>query len=656
MFKGPRSQAPDVLEFVYHIPTKKVDAHCKLAAGFFAQREMSSATEAYELALGACAPGDSLDRAFVLRRLANTVIRSDDIEESEEKALAYLLESIEIHETIIDSSNPKHQMGCLEYQRCLNSLCSIASNRKNGSLIKEFAGKLLILAQKTSNLHYEFDALDYLYMVEFSSGNLDSAKEKVERCIEVAKKINEEIKEKNPQLSEDKLHTRMKSKDTCYRHIAKIKLLQKAPPDDILISFWACYDGHKKLAKSKNKDRLLTDDLTLLFMIKAYEFSSKKEKDPLVHALRVVGKEAKIQFSKQGVQDLMKNLNKKKTDLEAGEALPLSHSFFFGSEELQPHFSIPITISTQKPLSELPPLIDDSGKPPSALEQLIAALQCEIETKEEFQCELNLHDRIRESEKEERSKYLRTEDELKISKAKEGALNNSILQLRDEIKKLQQSLSEARMQNSQLSEREEQAGICLMHAKDELSDKQKLYQNTLQELKDVQSALQKTQSQLGMTQDALIRTKKTLEKMAHELKISKATEGASNEQKIDETTRKKLEEVQSELQETQKKLREALLALRSSKQPPRSTDCGDITELFLKTVMILGASYSSYSNLSLASVCILMIALSLIGQKNFWNSPASAPASKNPQRIFSQSAPTSGLPSEEQQGQALNRV
>lgn len=177
-------------------------------------------------------------------------------------------------------------------------------------------------------------------MVEFSLGNLVSAEERVWQCIAVAQKYNKKLEKDNrvfPKYQQDQLI----KYDTCYRHLAKIKLLQQDSPASILRLFWYCYDDHKelKLNKNENRDRLLIDDLTLLFMIKTYEFSS--EESALAHAFSYVRKQANIQLSKTNACFFMKNLIQKKKSLENGEKLPLSHSFFFEEKELQPHFTMP---------------------------------------------------------------------------------------------------------------------------------------------------------------------------------------------------------------------------------------------------------------------------------------------------------------------------
>lgn len=299
-----------------HVPQKDIDLFCQTASILLKRGNIRYALKNYESALKKCGD-DNLDKAFVLRRLASVIVNGN-IKDNAAIAKIYFQQSIQIHETKINSGNPENKIGCLEYQRCLNSLCSIAANLKDGSLLEETAKKLLIFARQTKNHRFEFDALDYLYMVAFSLNNLDSAQKKVDDSIAIAKE-HKEIEY-----------------STCYRHLAKIKLLKKDPAIEIINIFWICYDAHKKLAPSQNKTRLLTDDLTFLFILKVYQYSNIKA------VLFYINKQAKPLLSEEETLILMENLRKKGNVLERGDAIPLCHSFFSESKQLRPHFSLPL--------------------------------------------------------------------------------------------------------------------------------------------------------------------------------------------------------------------------------------------------------------------------------------------------------------------------
>lgn len=321
MLKDSRLNNQDYIDpSNYHVSEKDVDIFCRTASLLEKRGNINKALENYVSALKNC-PYNNLDKAVVLRRFANTVVKGNaSLEEKGAIAKIYLQKSIEIHEKKINSSTPENKIECLEYQRCLNSLCLIASDLRDGELLEKTAKKLLSLARQTKNYRFVFDALNYLYMVDFSLNKLQSAQERVDESIVIAKEHKIEY-------------------STCYRHLAKINLLKGAPADEILTIFWSCYDGHKKLEPSENRTRLLIDDLKFLFVLRIYQFPDLN----IYAVLSYIEKEAKqVEFSENETEILKKNLQKKSLSLERGVAIPLCHSFFSESKQLRPHFSISV--------------------------------------------------------------------------------------------------------------------------------------------------------------------------------------------------------------------------------------------------------------------------------------------------------------------------
>jgi hypothetical protein len=247
----------------YYTPqNRSVDGLCVEASQSFAKGEKEQAVTLYKDALAKSAVG-SFDRAYVLRRLANTIINKTFKLSDEElfEVRDYLEEAIKLHQQ--HNSGPSSiPIESTEYQRCLALICNHVFNNINdcGPLLEQHASILRKQAEAKGNFRYLYDAHNALYIAKFAEGKLADARKHIAKCIELG-----ELHELKPA--------------TAYRHLAKVILLQikKDEVSDgletVYDNFWKCYDAHKRLPWDPQRARLLKVDLNLLFFIEVFKNS-----------------------------------------------------------------------------------------------------------------------------------------------------------------------------------------------------------------------------------------------------------------------------------------------------------------------------------------------------------------------------------------------
>lgn len=291
----------------YESSNPEIDNLCRLASNAFRDNQFAFSVKLYQKAQS-LAEKTSFDEAFIVRRLGavrakhlRTAESHDEMLELSKEAFTLFQNALAIHKKRL-SETAYTPVETTEYERTLAYLCKASLDLKNGEALEEAALALYTSSSITKNIDYQFAACNYLYTIFFAQSKMN-----------IAKKYTDEAM---------RLYDEHKLEDAaCFRHASKIELLNGNLEKAIAL-FWRAYDAHKNMCQGKNRDRVLLDDLKLLFLIR---LSAPKTRAWAQKYILIEARKSKLSFTAVG--RLKKVLELTLTESK-GDGVVLSHQLF----------------------------------------------------------------------------------------------------------------------------------------------------------------------------------------------------------------------------------------------------------------------------------------------------------------------------------------
>lgn len=147
-----------------------------------------------------------------------------------------------------------------ELERALSFMCKVQLELRNGDELEKYAKYLNERAD--SNPAFKYDALTYLFHVSFGKDKLDDAESFIKQAITISK-------------------GKKFASGADYRHLAKIKIQQKADKRYILNDLWKSVDLNKLGLATPNLYKSSTDALTkdLSLLLKVHLMDKELQRD-----------------------------------------------------------------------------------------------------------------------------------------------------------------------------------------------------------------------------------------------------------------------------------------------------------------------------------------------------------------------------------------
>jgi len=295
------------------------------------------------------------DTAYCYRKCATVLVRDQSvpIEERNQKAKEYFAIAINYYKKflqLLDQDKveffPNFQKVIrLELQRSLAFQCHVALNLKDGKLLLESAVHLLSATNQLPNPQYRFDALTYIYIVQFVSRDFDKAKQTLQNILKYQQSNNLDSSTSLRQLAKFNLASFM-----LHGQSGEKKEFFETQVQNI---FWQVFDQHKQELTTKlhsatqtqvnvNRENFqLMKDFALLLMMKLVQrLNGIKDKHPdeticdyMVRQIHTVyGKQHQAKFVSSQEKAVRRRLYTLLKEAEQTEKIYLSSKLFDGVE------------------------------------------------------------------------------------------------------------------------------------------------------------------------------------------------------------------------------------------------------------------------------------------------------------------------------------